>query len=179
MEGAHANFGRGSSPKPGQSIAIVAKLDASLSCRGRISRRVEIELKAGSSKTIGPSPRRSNPTRVALPPQFHAMKPVVTESFRRERLRNDNNSCAATSAARRVIGAHRRCWCASPKHIDCDRELVPIYTARIHADPARPGGTVGALIECPRTWSARRPPRRFARSVSEVTSKAWAADAFA
>ena len=59
-------------------MATVAKSDASLSWRGRISRLVEIELKAGSSRRVAPAPRRSKPTSTALPFQFHAKWSDVT-----------------------------------------------------------------------------------------------------
>src|SRR5690349_8222822 len=79
--GSHAMAGRGKSPNPGQSIAIVVNVEASCSAKGRISPRVEIELRAGSIRTVGPLPRVSDLTSINCPRQRHSMQSSDMESY--------------------------------------------------------------------------------------------------
>ena len=54
------------SPKPGQSTVLTWNSGASVSKSGRISTRVEIELRAGRRTTEGPLPASSMPTVVTV-----------------------------------------------------------------------------------------------------------------
>src|SRR5258707_10210969 len=67
--GVQSIFGRAWSPNPGQSTVTTRKLDASLSRSGRISSRVEIEVRAGNKTAVGPLPASSMPSVTSVP--FH------------------------------------------------------------------------------------------------------------
>ena len=55
-------------------IATVRKRDASRLCNGAISRRVEIELNAGSIVTVGPSPQMLRPISMESSPHRHDIR---------------------------------------------------------------------------------------------------------
>lgn len=59
VSGVQLAGGRGKSPKPGQSTAVTWNARASKSSSGRISARVEIELRAGNRTREGPLPPSS------------------------------------------------------------------------------------------------------------------------
>src|SRR5258708_30905407 len=71
--GCQRTAGRGVSPNPGQSIATVVNATARRSCSGRISPRVEIELRAGSIRMVGPAPMRVTPRRTGAPCQLQSI----------------------------------------------------------------------------------------------------------
>src|SRR6476620_11538472 len=70
--GVQSILGRAWSPNPGQSAVTTRKLGVSLSRSDRISSRVEIELRAGSKTTVGPSPATSKPSVTSIP--FHIQR---------------------------------------------------------------------------------------------------------
>lgn len=65
--------GRARSPNPGQSTVQARNTGASLSKSGRISARVEIELRAGSSTTERPLPASSMPRVTSAPSHFQRL----------------------------------------------------------------------------------------------------------
>jgi hypothetical protein len=68
------------------------KVFAQPSCSGRISYRVEIELSAGSNKTVGPCPLRSQPSSTVLSSRLHVTCSVCI-SPRADKIRiNHENS---------------------------------------------------------------------------------------
>src|SRR6516162_5788502 len=70
--GAQSIWGRAWSPNPGQSIESVEYSCAIRSCKGRISWRVEIELRAGRRRIVRPLPPSVELRRIAFPPQLQS-----------------------------------------------------------------------------------------------------------
>jgi len=81
VSGRQSSRGRGRSPKPGQSAENVRNFALNRTWSGRISRRVEMELKAGKSNTVGPCPYQSMSRSIDTPSHCHVSRSLCIERF--------------------------------------------------------------------------------------------------